>query len=55
MPPFGNLFGIPVYVSLSLIEDETITFNSGTHTEEMTMDYVDFERLVQPQVMPFSY
>ena len=51
MPPFGNLFGMHVYVAPELADDEFITFNAGSHTELIQMRYVDFEDLVQPQEM----
>jgi Ala-tRNA(Pro) deacylase len=54
MPPFGNLYGMPVYVADSLTEDEEIAFNAGSHTELVQMSYRDFERLVQPRVMHFG-
>ena len=54
IPPIGNLFGLPVYVSVSLTRDEIIAFSAGNHTEEIRMYYADFERLVQPQIMDFS-
>lgn len=54
MPPFGNLYGMDVYVAESLAGDETIAFNAGTHTELVQMKYADFERLVQPRVLRFS-
>ena len=54
MPPFGNLYGMPVYLASSLAEDEQITFNAGTHTDTITMDYQDFEFLVKPKVMRFT-
>ena len=54
MPPFGNLYGMPVYVADSLTEDEEIAFNAGSHTELVKMGYRDFERLVQPRVMHFA-
>lgn len=50
MPPFGNLYGVPVYVDKALAEDETIIFPAGTHTETMSVRYADFARLVQPTV-----
>lgn len=49
MPPFGNLYGMHVYVAPELAEDEYIAFNAGTHTELIRMKYVDFEDLAQPQ------
>jgi Ala-tRNA(Pro) deacylase len=54
MPPFGNLYGIPVYVDESLTEDHEIAFNAGSHYELIKMAYLDFERLVKPEVMEFS-
>ena len=54
MPPFGNLYGIPVYVEESLTKQETIVFPIGTHTETMSLKYADFERLVQPTVTEFA-
>src|ERR1039457_2872542 len=54
MPPFGNLYGIPVYVDETLTRDQEIAFNAGTHFELIRMDYEDFDRLVEPEVMEFS-
>jgi Ala-tRNA(Pro) deacylase len=54
MPPFGNLYGIPVYVDETLVEDREIAFNAGSHYELIKMKYADFEQLVKPEVMQFS-
>jgi len=54
MPPFGNLYGVPVFVEESLTKDKEISFNAGTHNELMRISYADFERLVQPTVTRFS-
>ena len=54
MPPFGNLYSIPVYVDLTLAEDREIAFNAATHFELIKMAYADFARLVKPEVMEFS-
>ncbi len=54
MPPFGNLYGIEVFVAESLAEDEEITFNAGSHVELIRMFYKDFESLVKPKVVKFS-
>jgi Ala-tRNA(Pro) deacylase len=50
MPPFGNLYEVPVCVDRALVEDETIVFRSGTHTDTMSVSYADFEKLVRPTV-----
>ncbi|MBE0642524.1 MAG: YbaK/EbsC family protein [Bacteroidetes bacterium] len=54
MPPFGNLYGMPVYVAKRLTEDETIAFNAGTHRELIRLSYAEYSRLVQPTVLTFS-
>ena len=54
MPPFGNLYGVPVYVDETLAEDETIVFRAGTHTDTMSVAYVDFDRLVEPTIADFA-
>ena len=54
MPPFGNLYGMEVFVAESLAEDEEIAFNAGSHTELIKMAYNDFERLVKPKIERFS-
>ena len=54
MPPFGNLYGMEVFVEKSLSEDEEIAFNAGSHTELIKLSYKDFERTVKPKVMKFS-
>jgi Ala-tRNA(Pro) deacylase len=48
MPPFGNLYGLPVYADAQLAQDETIVFNAGTHEDTVHMKYADFESLVKP-------
>jgi len=55
MPPFGNLYGLDVYVSPLLAEDEDIAFNAGSHTELVRLAYKDFERLVKPKLARIAY
>ena len=54
MPPFGNLYGMQVYVAASLTQNQEIAFNAGSHTEVMKLAFKDFERLVKPQVVNFT-
>ncbi len=54
MPPFGNLYDIPVIVDEALTHDTEICFNAGTHTELIRMSYADFDALVKPTVMRMS-
>jgi Ala-tRNA(Pro) deacylase len=55
MPPFGNLYGMIVYVSKLLAQDDEIVFNAGSHTELIRLAYKDFERLVTPKVARIAY
>jgi Ala-tRNA(Pro) deacylase len=55
MPPFGNLYDLPLLVDAALAEDETIVFEAGTHTDTMSMKYADYERLVGPRVAEFAH
>jgi Ala-tRNA(Pro) deacylase len=55
MPPFGNLYGLPVYVDRSMGEEPDMVFRIGTHRETMKIAYDDFARLVQPEVGDFSW
>ena len=48
MPPFGNLYGMNVFVSQALREDDEIAFSAGSHSELIRLPYADYERLVHP-------
>jgi Ala-tRNA(Pro) deacylase len=48
MPPFGNLYDVPVFADPRLAEDESIVFEAGSHTETVRLAWTDFERLVRP-------
>lgn len=54
MPPFGNLYGMEVFVAETLAEEREIAFNAGSHTELIRMSYKDFEGTVKPKVVKFS-
>ena len=50
MPPFGNLYGMPLYLDDSLAAEHALCFNAGSHTDLLRMRYADFERLANPVV-----
>lgn len=54
MPPFGNLFDIPVFVSKTLSDRPEIAFNAGNHRELLQMSYSDYQNLVHPRTGKFS-
>ncbi len=55
MPPFGNLYGMPVYVDARLAEQPEIAFNAGSHTDLVRMPYAEFERLAQPELLYLAH
>ena len=55
MPPFGNLYGMEVYASKLLEQDDEIVFNACSHTELIRLAYQDFVRLVNPKVARVAF
>jgi len=54
MPPFGNLYGMPVFVDRALAEDDEIAFNAGSHSELIRLSFGDFNDLVRPRLGHFA-
>ena len=54
VPPFGNLFGLPVLVDRELAERAEIAFNAGSNTVSIVMGGADFLRLSEARVERFS-
>lgn len=54
MPPFGNLYGLDVFVAESLTEDEEIAFKACSHKELIRMAFKDYEKLAKPKVIKFA-
>ena len=54
VPPFGNLFGLKVYFDKSVVENEIIAFNAGTHTKSIKMKAKDLAKVVNPIIGEFS-
>ena len=51
MAPFGNLYGLLVYVEESLARQDEIVFNAGTHVDTIRMKYKDFDQFVRPTLI----
>lgn len=53
MPPFGNgtLYEMQVFVDATLLAQEHITFNAGTHRDAMRMKTQEWQALVRPSVV----
>ena len=54
MPPFGNLFALPVYIEKMLADDDIIIFSACSHTRSIRLKMYDFLRLVKPVTAEFS-
>ena len=54
MPPFGPMYGQPVFADVSLAEKPEIVFNAGTHTDAIAMRWSDYARAVNPVVGRFA-
>ncbi len=54
MPPFGNLYDMPVFADESLTRDKEIAFNAGSHRELVRLAWEDFVRLVEPKIVRFG-
>ena len=54
MPPFGNLYDVPMYVDRVLAEDTEVVFQAGTHRDTMKIAYPDYARLAQPTIADFA-
>jgi len=55
MPPFGNLFDIPVFIADALAKQETISFNAGDHHELITMKTDDLISLANPVIIACGF
>lgn len=54
MPPFGNLFNLPVIMDTAVDSQEFIAFNAGTHRDVIHMHTAYLERLTNPAVARFA-
>jgi Ala-tRNA(Pro) deacylase len=50
MPPFGDIFRMPVLLDESLTENKFIVFNIGTHRDTIRMSFRDYRALVHPLI-----
>ena len=54
MPPFGLLYGLPLYCDLALAKQDEIEFNAGTHIDTIRMTFASFVKLEKPLMLNFS-
>lgn len=54
VPPFGNLFGLKVYMDDALLAEETVYFNCGSHTVSLRMKREDLVKATGAEVASFG-
>lgn len=54
VPPFGNLYDVPVYADRELMREDDIAFTAGTHTQIVRMSARDYLDLVKPNLGDFA-
>jgi Ala-tRNA(Pro) deacylase len=54
VPPIGRLYGMTTLMDESLIADDRVTFQAGTHEDAVTMTLADYRRIAQPEVAYFG-
>lgn len=52
--PFGELYGVPVYLDEALAEDPEIVLSAGTHSDCVRIGSVDFVHLAEPKICSFA-
>ena len=53
MPPFGNLYDVPVYADTCFAPDGDLVFQAGNHHEVVRMSFKDYEQAACPVVTDF--
>lgn len=54
VPPFGNLFKIPLYFDKTIVENDIVFFNAGSHSKSISLKGSDLEKVTKPIVGNFS-
>ena len=54
MPPFGRVFGLPLYLDRKLAEENEIVFESGPNHEETNMPMGAYVRVERPAIVPLA-
>ncbi|MFA5827925.1 MAG: YbaK/EbsC family protein [Candidatus Shapirobacteria bacterium] len=54
VPPFGNLFGVPVYVDEGFLLIEEIAFNAGSLSRSVIMKSADWKKLTTPKIGTYA-
>jgi Ala-tRNA(Pro) deacylase len=53
-PPIGRLYDLPTIMDGSLMSDDHVTFQAGTHSDAITMSLTDYRRAAMPEIAHFG-
>lgn len=54
VPPFGHIFGVPLYMDEAVRENASVVFNAGLHTKSISLKESDYEKLAKPIIGNYS-
>lgn len=54
VPPFGNLYDMPVFADRELMAEGELAFNAGSHTQIMRLPGKAYRELVEPSIGDFA-
>jgi len=53
-PPIGRLYGMTTLMDESLVADDRVMFQAGTHEDAVTMSLAEYRRVAQPEIAHFG-
>ena len=53
-PPIGRMYGMTTLMDESLVADDRVTFQAGTHEDAVTMSLAENRRVAQPEMAHFG-
>lgn len=53
IPPFGSIFGMPVFIEKSILNNDFLTFSAGTHHDTIRMRVEDYLKIVPHRLLDF--
>ena len=54
VPPIGRMYGMTTLMDESLVADDHVTFQAGTHADAVTMSLAEYRRVAQPEMAHFG-
>ena len=54
VPPFGRLFGLPVYLDQALAAEAEMVFEDGVHHEKVSLPMGEYVRIERPGIAPLA-